>query len=133
MYVQGHVMNRFLPWCLSYSINFNQPEYFLLLYEMGLIEGQFIMTFSQSFLRSLLLDSTIYSFSRYLLTIFCALSIAVLFFYFCFFRATLVAHGGSQARGQIGAGVAGLHHSHSNVRSKLCLPPTPQLTAMLDP
>ena len=45
MYVQGHVMNRFLPWCLSYSINFNQPEYFLLLYEMGLIEGQFIMTF----------------------------------------------------------------------------------------
>ena len=29
------------------------------------------------------------------------------------FGATLVAHGSSQARGQIGAAAAGLHHSHS--------------------
>ena len=28
---------------------------------------------------------------------------------------------------------AGLHHSHSNTGSKLCLQPTPQLTATIDP
>ena len=33
------------------------------------------------------------------------------FFFFVFFRAALVAYGGSQASGQIGAGAAGLHHS----------------------
>ena len=37
------------------------------------------------------------------------------------FRAALVAHGGSQARGPIGAVAAGLCHSHSNVGSKLHL------------
>ena len=41
-------------------------------------------------------------------------------FLFCIFRAK-----SSQARGQIGAVAAGLHHSHSNARSKPCLPPTP--------
>ena len=50
-----------------------------------------------------------------------------------FFRATLEAYGGSQARGQIGAIVAGLHQSHSNVGSEPRLRPTPQLTAMPDP
>ena len=49
------------------------------------------------------------------------------------FRATLAALGGARARGQIGATAAGLCHSHSNARSKLCLQPTPQLTAMPDP
>ena len=44
-----------------------------------------------------------------------------------------MAHGGSQARGQIGATAAGLHHSHSNAGSELCLLSTPQLTAMLAP
>jgi len=44
-----------------------------------------------------------------------------------------VAYGGSQARGLIRAIAAGLHHSHSNARSEPCLPPTPQITAMLDP
>ena len=38
-----------------------------------------------------------------------------------FFRATPAAYGGSQARGLIGAITAGLHHSHSNIRSKSCL------------
>ena len=47
----------------------------------------------------------------------------------CLFRATSEAHGGSQARGSIGATAASLHHSHSNARSKLCLQPAPQLTA----
>ena len=40
-----------------------------------------------------------------------------------------MAYGGSQARGLIGAVAAGLHHSHSNARSKLNLPP--QLMATL--
>ena len=41
-----------------------------------------------------------------------------LFFFFCFFRATLMAYGSSQARGQIRAAAAGLHHNHSNVGSE---------------
>ena len=49
------------------------------------------------------------------------------------FRATPMAFGSSQARGRIGAAAAGLHLSHSNDRSKLCLWCIPQLTAMLDP
>ena len=53
---------------------------------------------------------------------------------FClFFRAAPEAYGGSQARGPIGAVAASLHHSHSNVGSKPCLRPTPQLMAMPDP
>ena len=36
---------------------------------------------------------------------------------FFFFRATLAACGSSQARSQVGATAAGLHHSHSNTRS----------------
>ena len=41
------------------------------------------------------------------------------------------AYGDSQARGQIGAVVADLHHS--NARSEPSLEPTPQLMAALDP
>ena len=44
-----------------------------------------------------------------------------------------MTYGGSQARGQIGAVAAGLHHSHSNAGSELCLQPTPHLTATMDP
>ena len=52
---------------------------------------------------------------------------------FClFFRTAPGAYGGSQARGQIRAPAAGRHHSHSNMRSKSCLQPTPQLTSTLD-
>ena len=40
---------------------------------------------------------------------------------FCLFRAIPTAYGGSQARRQIGAVVAGLHHSHGNAGSQLCL------------
>ena len=36
---------------------------------------------------------------------------------FCLFRAAPVAYGSSQARGQIRAVAAGLHHSHSKARS----------------
>ena len=38
-------------------------------------------------------------------------------FYFLFFSAASTAYGGSQARGQIGAIAAGIHHSHGNTRS----------------
>ena len=55
------------------------------------------------------------------------------FFVFCLFRATFAAYGGSQARGLKGVVTTGLHHSHSNTRSKLHLQPTPQLMAMPDP
>ena len=64
-----------------------------------------------------------------------ALVSAVLFIYlfifglFAFSRATPSAHGGSQARGLIGAVAAGLHHSHSNGGSEPHLQTTPQLTA----
>ena len=40
-------------------------------------------------------------------------------FFLSFFRAAPSAYGGSQARGQIGAVAAGLHHSHSNAGSEL--------------
>ena len=51
----------------------------------------------------------------------------------CLFFATILAlYGSSQARGRIGGVAASLHHSHSNLGSKLHLPPTPQLTATLD-
>ena len=44
-------------------------------------------------------------------------------FFFCvcvcvFSRAAPMAYRGSQARGPVGAGAAGLHHSHSNVGSE---------------
>ena len=49
------------------------------------------------------------------------------------FRALLEAYVGSQARGQIGAVVASLHHGRSNTGSEPSLLPTPQLTAAPDP
>ena len=55
-----------------------------------------------------------------------------IFFFFSLFRATLMAHGGSQARGGIRAVAATLCHSHSHAGSKPRLQPT-QLTAMPDP
>ena len=54
-----------------------------------------------------------------------------LFLIYYFFRATPVAHGNFQARGQ--TETACLHHSHSHTISKPHLWPTPQFTAMPDP
>ena len=54
-------------------------------------------------------------------------------FIFVFFRVDPAAYGGSQARGRIGAGAGGLHHSQSNMGFKLHLRPTPQLMATPDP
>ena len=39
----------------------------------------------------------------------------------CLFRATPAAYGGFQGRGPIGAVVASLRHSHSNIRYEPCL------------
>ena len=47
------------------------------------------------------------------------------FVLFLLFRATPKAYGGSQARGTVRATAAGLHHRHSNIRSKPRLRPTP--------
>ena len=55
------------------------------------------------------------------------------FFFFCLFRVARMAYGGSQARGPIGVVATGLRHSHSNVGSKPCLQPAPQLMAMPNP
>ena len=57
------------------------------------------------------------------------------FFFFCLFAiswAAPAAHGGSQARGPIGALATGLRQSRSNAGSEPCLQPTPQLTATPD-
>ena len=53
------------------------------------------------------------------------------FFFFGLFGATPMAYGNSQARGQIGAVAAGLHHSHSNAGSVSHLQPIPQLRTTL--
>ena len=55
------------------------------------------------------------------------------FFFFCLFKATPAAYGDCQARGPIGAVATGLRNSHSSAGSRLCLRPTPQLTATPDP
>ena len=49
------------------------------------------------------------------------------------FRAALEAYTSLQARGQIRATAAGLHHSQSNARFELHQWPTSQLTAKQDP
>ena len=55
----------------------------------------------------------------------------VCLFVFCLFRDAPMAYGSSQARGGIGAAATSLRQS--NVGSKLCLQPTPPLTATSDP
>ena len=54
------------------------------------------------------------------------------FFFFLLFSAALVAYGGSQARGQIGATSSSLY-SHSNTGSKPRLQPTSQQCQILNP
>ena len=53
--------------------------------------------------------------------------------FFFFFRAAPTPHGISQARGQIRAIAASLHHSHSKVGFEQRLRLIPQLTATPDP
>ena len=70
----------------------------------------------------------------------CAITGLVLLFIYLFihlfiylFILLLFRTSGSQARGQIRAAAAGLHHSPSNPGSGPPLQPTPQLTVMPDP
>jgi len=64
--------------------------------------------------------------NHFLLATLAALSLLLVFFFFLLlflllfllFRAAPVAYGDSQARGQIGAVIAGLCHSYSNTGSK---------------
>ena len=51
----------------------------------------------------------------------------------CLFSAKPSVYRGSQARDQIRATAAILHHSHSNMGPKLCPQLVPQLTATLGP
>ena len=55
------------------------------------------------------------------------------FFFVLFFRATPLACGSSQVRGQIGATAASLHHRHCSMWSQPRLGPTPQLIATTHP
>ena len=57
----------------------------------------------------------------------------ILFYLFFLFRATPMGYVSSQARGQVRAAAAGLHHSHRNTGSEPPLWPTSQLTATPDP
>ena len=63
----------------------------------------------------------------------CYLNCFIETFFSFLFRATLMANGSSQARGQIGAVAADLRQSHRNARSEPHLGLTPQLTATPDP
>ena len=53
----------------------------------------------------------------------CAAEVSTVLTIFFLFRAALVAHGISQARGWIGAIAATLHHSHGNSRQRWILNP----------
>ena len=53
--------------------------------------------------------------------------------FFCLFRGTPLAYGGSQPRDHVGAAATHLHHSLGNARSEPCLPPTQQLMETPDP
>ena len=55
------------------------------------------------------------------------------FVFVCLSRAAPVAHGGSQARGLIGAVAAGLRQSHNNAILEPHLRSTPHLMATPDP
>ena len=59
--------------------------------------------------------------TKILTTFFCFVLFLFLFclFVFGFFRATLMAYGGSQARGQSRAVSAGLCHCHSKMLTKV--------------
>ena len=59
--------------------------------------------------------------------------LSLLKFIYFFFKAAPAAYGSSQARGQIGAAAASLHHSHGNTRFEPHLQPKLQLVAALDP
>ena len=54
-------------------------------------------------------------------------------FFSSFFMTAPATHGSPQAMGWIGVAAAGLHHGHSNAKSKPHLQPMLQLVATPDP
>ena len=58
---------------------------------------------------------------------------ALVYLFIYLFMASPAAYGSFHARGQIRAAAASLHRSHGHSGSELCLRPTQQLMAMLDP
>ena len=101
--------------------NFYLSKNQLLVSLISLKNIYYLTGFYSIFITSFLLD----------LGLFCWGFILILFY--LFLRATPMAHGSSQARGQIGAAAAGLHQSHSKAGSEPRLQPTPQLMATPDP
>ena len=81
--------------------------------------------------------AVLYVLTQLILKPYFKIGLFVFFFFFfglsVFSRATPMACGGSHARGLIRTIATGLHQSHSNTRSELCLQPTPQLMATQDP
>ena len=81
--------------------------------------------FSWPYFFGLFLD--FFVFNRWVCLIFCQSYTVFLCFLFCLFvcfllyRATPAAYGSSQARSQMGATAASLHHSYSNARFEPCL------------
>ena len=57
----------------------------------------------------------------------------VFFFFFFLFWVSPMAFGGSVAWDPIRGTSACQQHRHNNIRSEVCLRPTPQLTEMPDP
>ena len=66
------------------------------------------------------------------IVLFVFLHLTFFFFFFFALRATPMANGSSQGRGQIRAIATGLHYSYCNAISEQRLQPT-QLLAMMDP
>ena len=65
--------------------------------------------------------------------VFLTLTFIYMFVIYCLFKASPVAYGSSQARGRIRDVAAGLHHSHSNVGSKLHLHHSSRQCQILNP
>ena len=92
------------------SSSFNYNPVFILLVRVFIFQNGSYSPFSNISIRIICILIFIYLFIIYLLL----------------FRAAPMAYGSSQARGWTRDAAAGLHHSHSNIRSKLHLQPTPQ-------
>ena len=104
------------------------------------LRSSHLLSSASSFLHLQAIITSPLNHSSSVLTCFPVSPQSILFFFVFFFfllfvfsRTAPTAYGGSQARSRIKSVSAGLHHSHSNARSKPHLRPTPQITATPDP
>ena len=119
-----------ITWCLmvpSLPGHSSTPE------DAVLKAGNFLLCFKKSCFRTLGTCVVILPWGFFVLWVLCFCFCFCVFCLFAFSRSIPAAHGGSQARGLIGAVTAGLHHSYSNSGSEPRLQPTPQLMATPDP